>query len=42
MTIPDYQTLMLPVLQLAAKQEMKIGDVVEMLADEFALTDEKK
>lgn len=42
MAIPDYQTLMLPVLRLAANEEMKIGDVVEMLANEFALTDEEK
>lgn len=42
MTIPDYQTLMLPVLRISASQEMKIGDVVEMLANEFALTEEEK
>lgn len=42
MTIPDYQTLMLPVLKLAADREMKIGDVVETLANEFSLTDEEK
>jgi hypothetical protein len=28
MPIPDYQTLMLPVLQSAAHGEVKLGDVV--------------
>lgn len=43
MAIPDYQTLMLPVLKLASdKQEHKFRDAVEELADEFALTDEER
>ena len=43
MAIPDYQTLMLPVLKLAAdKQEHKFRDAVEQLADEFGLTDEER
>ncbi|MGH7122296.1 MAG: restriction endonuclease [Gemmataceae bacterium] len=32
MSIPDYQTLMLPVLSLSAKGEMRVGDAVEELA----------
>ncbi|KQT53187.1 restriction endonuclease [Methylobacterium sp. Leaf456] len=42
MTIPDFQTLMLPVLQQAAVGEVRIGDVVERLADEFNLTAEDR
>lgn len=38
MTIPDYQTLMLPVLRLAAAGEMRVADVSERLADELGLT----
>ncbi|WP_342154242.1 restriction endonuclease [Methylorubrum sp. SB2] len=36
--IPDYQTLMLPVLRLAAVGETTIPKVVEQIAVEFALT----
>jgi restriction system protein len=40
MPIPDYQTLMLPVLKLAGDgQEHRIADVVRRLADEFKLTE---
>lgn len=42
MAIPDFQTLMLPVLQQAAAGEVRIGDVVEHLADEFNLTSENR
>jgi restriction system protein len=43
MTIPDFQTLMLPVLKTAAGGgEVRIGDVVDQLADAFALTDEER
>jgi restriction system protein len=38
MTIPDYEALMLPVLEKAADGEVKIGDVVEQLADQLNLT----
>ena len=41
MGIPDYQTLMLPVLQQSA-QEVKVGDVVEQLASKFALSNEER
>ena len=37
-TIPDFQTLMLPVLEEAAHGEARIGAVVERLADRFRLT----
>lgn len=42
MTIPDYQTLMLPVLRLAKEGEIRISDAVERLSDEFALTNEER
>lgn len=38
MPIPDYQTLMLPVLRLAAEGEKRVGDVENLLADQFGLT----
>ncbi|MTK64947.1 MAG: restriction endonuclease [Methanobacterium sp.] len=38
MAIPDYQTLMLPVLQLAAEGEAVISEAERRLADQFALT----
>jgi restriction system protein len=42
MSIPDYQTLMLPVLQASAVGEAKLGDLTEQLADEFQLTPEER
>lgn len=42
MSIPDYQTLMLPVLRLAAEGEIKIGDAVERLATDFLLNENEK
>lgn len=43
MPIPDYQTLMLPLLRLAADgEEHRFRDVVEELATEFQLTDEER
>lgn len=42
MSIPDFQTLMLPVLKVAAEGEVKISDVIERLADEFALSEEDR
>ena len=43
MPIPDYQTIMLPILQLAAdQQEHKFSDCVQSLAEIFLLTDEEK
>ena len=40
--IPDYQTLMRPVLACAATGETRIGDVVEQLADKLNLTTEER
>lgn len=42
MAIPDFQTLMLPVLRTAAKGEVRISDSVEALAIEFKLSDEER
>ncbi len=42
MPIPDYQTLMLPVLEAAAAGEVKVGDVVHKMADLFGLTPEER
>lgn len=43
MPIPDYQTVMLPLLKLTAdRQEHKIGDLVETLATQFRLTEDER
>lgn len=42
MSIPDFQTLMLPVLREAASSEVRISDVVERLAHDFRLTPEER
>jgi restriction system protein len=43
MAIPDYQSLMLPVLMVAGDgQEHRIRDVIEQLAREFRLTDDER
>jgi restriction system protein len=42
MSIPDFQTLMLPVLREAASGEVRISDVIERLANEFNLTPEER
>jgi len=42
MAIPDYQTLMLPVLKVGGDgQEHRIGDIVNQLARDFGLTEEE-
>jgi restriction system protein len=38
MSIPDYQSLMLPVLSASLAGEIRIGDVVERLAEKLGLT----
>ncbi|MGV2123459.1 restriction endonuclease [Agrobacterium vitis] len=38
MTIPDYQSLMLPVLRLAAEGETRVPDAAEKLADQLGLS----
>lgn len=40
--IPDYQTLMRPVLEGAMDGEVRISDIVEQLASKFELTDEER
>ncbi len=43
MAIPDYQTIMLPVLKLASDEaEHKFSQAVEELADEFSLSPEER
>lgn len=42
MAIPDYQSLMLPVLVASAKGEVRIGSVVEELADQLKLSPEER
>jgi restriction system protein len=42
MAIPDYQTLMLPVLQCGAAGEANVRDAIARLAGEFKLTDEER
>lgn len=42
MPIPDFQTLMLPVLRAAADGEVRITDVVERMADTFSLSAEDR
>ncbi len=42
MPIPDYQTLMLPVLRLVADGEISQSQCVEKLADEFELSEEER
>jgi len=40
--IPDYQTLMRPVLQASATGEVRIGEVVDQLAEKLALSDDDR
>ena len=42
MTIPDYQSLMLPLLKIAAGGETRIPDVETRVADQFGLTAEER
>lgn len=42
MTIPNYQTFMLPVLKSAAKGSVYISDVVKQLADEMHISEEDR
>ncbi len=43
MTVPDYQTLMLPVLQIAQDgNEHSISEAIEILSESFHLTDEDR
>lgn len=40
--IPDYQSLMLPVLRLAAVGETRVADVAERIADDLGMTVEER
>lgn len=42
MTIPDYQTLMLPVLKISADGEIRIGQAVDELANQLDLTQDER
>ena len=43
MTIPDYQTVMLPLLRVGADgQEHSLREAIESLANEFGLSDEER
>ena len=42
MAIPDYQTLMLPVLRLAAQGEITTKNLTAQLADEFVLSEDER
>lgn len=40
--IPDFQSLMLPVLEESARGEVRIGETIERLANRFALSAEQR
>lgn len=42
MPLPDYQTLMLPVLSAASRGEVRIGEVVDRLAEQLNLTPDER
>lgn len=42
MAIPDYQTLMLPVLKVAAEGETRVPIASEMIADQLGLSEEER
>jgi len=43
MAIPDYQTIMLPLLKFAGDgQEHSLRETIDFLADEFSLSDEER
>lgn len=42
MAIPDFQTVMLPLLRITQSGEITIGKVVDRLAEEFKLTDKER
>ncbi len=42
MAIPDFQTIMRPLLELASTGEVGVRDAVEAMARKFALTDEER
>lgn len=42
MAVPDFQTLMLPILRLAATGEIKSSSAIVAMADQFSLSDEER
>ena len=43
MAVPDFQSIMLPLLELAGEGEtLQLRKAVDILADRFALTDDEK
>ncbi len=42
LAIPSYQTLMLPVLKVAAAGETRVADAADTIANEFGLTEEER
>jgi restriction system protein len=42
MPIPDYQSLMLPVLKAPSQGEVRIGQVVDQLVEQLRLTPEER
>ena len=42
MPVPDFQSVMLPVLRLSAEGEIKIADAVNRISDEFGLTEDER
>jgi restriction system protein len=42
MAIPDYQTLMLPVLRLSAEGEQRVAAVADRIANEFHLSEQER
>src|ERR1700750_1253738 len=42
MAVPDYQSLMLPVLTVATAGEIRIGDAVDRLAEQIHLTPDER
>ena len=42
MTVPDYQSLMLPVLSTATQEEVRFKDVVDRLANQLQITPEDR
>ena len=42
MPVPDFQALMLPVLRRLGSQAWRTSDLVEMMADEFGLSEAER
>lgn len=42
MALPDYQSLMAPVLRIALEKEVRVAEAVELLADQLGLSEEDR